>query len=172
MSARLRELVLDVPDFPRAGVMFKDISGLLADDAALREAVDAMAAPWHGEHVHLIAGIESRGFILGGAVALALGAGFVPIRKQGKLPRQTVTAAYELEYGAAVLEVHADAAVSGQRVLLVDDVLATGGTAAAAASLVHRLGATLVGASFLIELTALGGAAALHGLRCDAVLRY
>ncbi|HZU75323.1 MAG TPA: adenine phosphoribosyltransferase [Dehalococcoidia bacterium] len=172
LAERLRSLIFDVPDFPTPGVMFRDITTLLADAAALRDAVVALAAPHREAGVDLVAGIESRGFIIGGAVALELGAGFVPVRKQGRLPRQTISAAYELEYGNAVLEVHADTMVQGHHVLIVDDVLATGGTAAAAMGLVRTLGAELVGLAFLVELTELRGAERLAGAPYTALVHY
>ena len=160
-SASLRALIRDVPDFPRPGIVFRDITVLLADPAGFREAVDAMAASWAGAGVTAVAGIESRGFILGGAIAHELGAGFVAIRKQGRLPRATVAEAYQLEYGEAVLEVHADAVQADQRVLVVDDLLATGGTAAATVALLRRLGADVAGCAFLVELDGLGGSRTL-----------
>jgi adenine phosphoribosyltransferase len=172
LQRRLRALVVDVPDFPSTGVVFRDITALVGDGGALRDAVTAMASPFAGDGIEVVAGIESRGFILGGAVAATLGAGFVPIRKQGKLPRATLSAEYSLEYGSAVVEVHADALAAGQRVLVVDDVLATGGTAAAAGSLVRALGGDVAGYSFLIELGALGGAAALGEARRASLLMY
>jgi len=165
LADRLRSHILDVPDFPRPGVTFRDITALLADASAFTEAVDAMAEPFRGDAVSAVAGVESRGFILGGAIARALGAGFITVRKQGRLPRPTVTEAYRLEYGEAVIEAHADAVTDGEAVLIVDDLLATGGTAAAAASLLSRLGARIVGLSFLVELAGLGGAAALGSRR-------
>jgi len=159
---RLRALIVDVPDFPRAGIMFRDITALLGDAAALHDTAMLMAAPYRETGVAVVAGIESRGFILGGIVADILGAGFVPVRKSGRLPRATLSVSYELEYGEAVLEVHADAMARGQRTLIVDDLLATGGTAAAAAALVERAGGAVVGLSFLIELAGLHGAARLR----------
>lgn len=161
-AAELLALIRDVPDFPRPGIVFRDITALLADPAALRAAVDAMAAPWRDSRVSAVAGIESRGFILGGAIAYALGAGFIAVRKKGHLPRETISKAYQLEYGEATLEVHADAAAAGQRVLIVDDLLATGGTAAATTALLHQLGAEVSGCAFLIELDGLDGARALR----------
>jgi len=161
LAARLRALIHDVPDFPRPGIVFRDITGLVADPVGFRDAVDAMAAAYSEAAVATVAGIESRGFILGGAVAHALGAGFVAVRKQGRLPRTTVSESYQLEYGEAVLEVHEDAVGPGQRVLVVDDLLATGGTAAATVGLLRRLGAEVVGCAFLVELQGLGGSRAL-----------
>jgi adenine phosphoribosyltransferase len=153
-------LVRDVPDFPTPGVMFKDITPLLADGPAFARVVEALAAP-HRSHdageVDVVVGIEARGFILAAPVAVALGVGFVPIRKIGKLPAMTVATSYELEYGTAEVEVHADGIRPGQRVLVVDDVLATGGTAAAACGLVRQLGGVVVGVSVLMELAFLQG---------------
>jgi adenine phosphoribosyltransferase len=163
LSERLRALVRDVPDFPRPGIVFRDITRLLGDPQAFRSVVDAITATYREDGVELVAGIESRGFILGGAVAHSLGAGFVPVRKAGRLPSTTISAAYKLEYGEAVVEIHADAVHAGQSVLIVDDLLATGGTAAASASLIERLGGRVAGIAFLIELTELGGARALNG---------
>ena len=157
----LRALIRDVPDFPRPGIVFRDITGLLADAHGFGRAVDAMAAAWAGAGVASVAGIESRGFILGGAIAHELGAGFVAVRKEGRLPRTTVAEAYQLEYGEAVLEVHADAVQSGERVLVVDDLLATGGTVAATVALLRRLGADVAGCAFLVELDGLGGSRTL-----------
>ncbi|MFC4729660.1 adenine phosphoribosyltransferase [Coralloluteibacterium thermophilus] len=156
---RFAHLLRDVPDFPRPGIRFCDISPLLADAAGLRAAVESLVAPWRPAPPDLVAGIESRGFILGAAAATLLGCGFVPVRKPGKLPAEVLHETYALEYGSDRLEVHADAARPGQRVLLVDDVLATGGTLAAARRLVERLGATLAGAAVLVELEGLGGRA-------------
>ncbi|MBV8194163.1 MAG: adenine phosphoribosyltransferase [Candidatus Dormibacteraeota bacterium] len=161
LAARLRALIHDVPDFPKPGIVFRDITALLADARAFADTVNAIAEPHRAAGVAAVAGIESRGFILGGAVARELGAGFVAVRKQGRLPRATLTEAYNLEYGEAVLEVHADALSAGERVLIVDDLLATGGTATAAASLFERLGCQVVGLSFLVELAGLGGAEAV-----------
>jgi adenine phosphoribosyltransferase len=168
---RLRSLIRDVPDFPRPGIVFKDITLLLGDRSAFAAAVSALAAPYVDRGVEIVAGIESRGFILGGAVADRLGAGFVPVRKEGRLPSTRISQSYSLEYGEAVVEMHADALQPGQRVLIVDDLLATGGTVGAAAALVDRLGGDIVGFAFLIELTALGGSAALGGRPYTALLR-
>jgi adenine phosphoribosyltransferase len=159
IGARLR----DVPDFPKPGILFKDITPLLADAPLLRDVVSALGEPFRTAGITHVAGIESRGFILAAPVAVALGAGFIPIRKPGKLPWQTVAREYALEYGTNQLELHADACTTGARVLLVDDVLATGGTAAAAASLVEEIGGAVVGCAFLLALGALDGASRLPG---------
>ncbi|MBB5016520.1 adenine phosphoribosyltransferase [Rehaibacterium terrae] len=150
-------LIRDVPDFPRPGILFKDITPLLGHGAGFAAAIRHMAEPWRAAGIEVVAGIEARGFILGAALARELGAGFVPIRKPGKLPGRTLGADYALEYGSDRLEVHADAVASGTRVLLVDDVLATGGTLAASRRLVEGVGADLAGAMVLIELAALRG---------------
>jgi adenine phosphoribosyltransferase len=157
--AAWHDLIRDVPDFPRTGIVFKDITPLLADADGFAAAVDAMAAPWRGIALDAVFAVESRGFILGAALARALGLGFVPVRKAGKLPARAHSQAYALEYGSDRLEVHADAVPHGARVLLVDDVLATGGTLAAALALARRQGAHVVGAALLIELGFLGGRA-------------
>jgi adenine phosphoribosyltransferase len=173
LAGRVAALVRDVPDYPTPGVLFKDITPLLATPAVFREVVDAIAAG-HGRDsaapVDVVAGIEARGFILAAPVALALGVPFVPIRKRGKLPHTTVAADYDLEYGTATIEIHTDAVSPGQRVLLVDDVLATGGTAAAACGLLERLGATVTGLSLLIELTFLNGRARLETREVHSLL--
>lgn len=161
VAGRLRRLIRDVPDFPREGILFKDITTVLGDADAFREAIDSLVESHREQRPDVVVGVESRGFVLGGALAYALGAGFVPVRKQGKLPARTLSVAYALEYGEAVLEIHEDAISRGQRVLVVDDLLATGGTARATVDLVERLGGEVVGIAFLIELAALGGAKAL-----------
>lgn len=175
LHALWRDLVTDVPDWPEPGVTFKDITPLLADGVAFSAVIDALATSWAGK-VDAIAGIEARGFVLGAPVAHRLGLGFVPLRKVGKLPRSTHASDYALEYGSATLEVHTDAFAAGARVLVIDDVLATGGTAAAAYALVSQAGATVVGLSVLMELTFLGGRDALAGTAPDlpvhALLAY
>jgi adenine phosphoribosyltransferase len=171
VAERLRALIRDVPDFPRPGIVFWDITQLLGDGPAFSAAVAALADPYRNADIALVAGIESRGFILGGAVADRLGAGFVPIRKEGRLPAARISQSYSLEYGEAIVEIHADAVARGQRVLIVDDLLATGGTAAAAAALVDRLGGDIAGFAFLVELSDLGGSAALGGRPYTALLR-
>jgi len=168
----LESRIRDVPDFPRPGIVFKDITPLLRDPETLRLACAGLAAGFEADRVDLVVGIESRGFIFGAPVALALGAGFTLARKQGKLPGQTLAASYALEYGEAEIEMQSDALAAGQRVLVIDDVIATGGTAAATARLVRQLGGVLVGACFLIELAFLEGRKALDGLRVEALLRY
>ena len=162
--ARLKARVRAVPDFPEPGVLFRDITPLLGDPVAFADAVTAMTAPFEGSRIAAVAAIESRGFLFGGRVARRLDAGLVPLRKPGKLPAATLAEDYALEYGTATLEVHRDALTAGQRVLVVDDVLATGGTAEAAFRLCGRLGAEVVGFSFLLALPPLGGLARLAGL--------
>jgi len=171
LEEQLRSLIRDVPDYPRPGIVFKDITMLLGDRAAFTAAVSALAEPYLGSRVEIVAGVESRGFILGGAVADRLGAGFVPIRKEGRLPSTRISQSYSLEYGEAVVEMHADAIRPGERVLIVDDLLATGGTAGAAAALVDRLGGDIVGFAFLIELSGLEGSIALGERPYTALLR-
>jgi adenine phosphoribosyltransferase len=172
MPDRLRRLIRDIPDFPKPGVLFKDITPLLGDPAGLRTAVELMADPFRDSGVELVIGAESRGFIFGTAIALSLGCGFVPIRKPGKLPAATSGVDYQLEYGTDTLEMHVDAIASGQRVLLVDDLLATGGTMAACVELVRRTEAEIIGAVFLIELGVLKGRDRLNGVVIHSVLTY
>lgn len=168
----LKAKIRHVPDFPKPGILFYDITTLLNDPQGFREMVGALATPYKGKGINQVVGIESRGFILGAAVANTLGSGFVPIRKPGKLPSKCQREDYALEYGTDGLEIHEDAVSHGQRVLIVDDVLATGGTAKAAAGLVRRLGAELVGMSFLIELNFLNGRDKLAGEDVYTVLQY
>jgi len=160
----LRDAVRSIPDYPKKGVMFRDITTLLGNARAFRRTVDELVQPWAGSKIDKVAGIEARGFILGGAVAHQVSAGFVPIRKKGKLPHKRVSMTYALEYGEDVIEMHADALVSGERVVLVDDLIATGGTAEAAVKLLRQLGAEVLAACFVIDLPELGGAAKLRAL--------
>ncbi|MEO8347429.1 MAG: adenine phosphoribosyltransferase [Acidobacteriota bacterium] len=162
--------VRDVPDFPKPGILFRDITPLLASPEAFQAAVAAMAEPFRGSGIHRVAGIEARGFMFGAAIARELRLGFVPVRKPGKLPGRTEKVSYGLEYGSDGLELHADAFAAGETALVVDDVLATGGTAAAAIELVERLGARVAGLSFFIELGSLGGRSRLSGRPAHAVL--
>ncbi len=168
----LKKLIRNVPDYPKPGILFYDITTLLKDGTGLKQAIQAMTGPFRDSSVDVVVGIESRGFIFGAAVADRLGVGFVPIRKPGKLPSKTVSASYELEYGVDSIEMHKDALELGQRVLVVDDLLATGGTANATVGLVKRSGADVVGVSFLIELVGLAGRAKLDGEHIHAVLQY
>lgn len=170
----LEQAIRVIPDYPKPGVQFRDITTLLRDRRAFAIAINALADPWLDVRIDKVAGIEARGFILGGAVAHRLDAGFVPIRKKGKLPHETVRVAYSLEYGIDEMEMHTDAIVPGERVLLMDDLIATGGTAAAAVQLVRGVGAQLVAASFIIDLPALGGAAKLASERVPvhALLKF
>jgi len=172
VTANLRALVRDVPDFPQPGILFRDITPLLRDAAGLQDTIDALVAPWSPGDVDYVAGIEARGFVLGPSVALRLKAGFLPVRKAGKLPCAVARQEYELEYGSAAIELHRDALGQGDNVVIVDDVLATGGTAGAAVRLVESLGATVVGLGFLLELTALGGRRGLDAYRIESVIEY
>jgi len=171
-AADLRRLIRDIPDFPKPGVLFRDITPLLADPAGLAMAVELMAQPFRGNRVDVVVGAESRGFIFGTAVAKALSVGFVPIRKPGKLPAATRRREYELEYGTDALEMHVDALRPGQRVLIVDDLLATGGTLAACCDLVRDSGAKIEAVAVLIELAALGGRQRLRGCEVFSVICY
>ncbi len=168
----LRRIIRDVPDFPKKGIVFKDITPLLADPQAFKKAIDAMAASLKDEKFDLLVGIESRGFIFAAALAYALGKGKVPVRKPGKLPAKTVQVSYELEYGTDRLEIHEDAIQPGQAVVIVDDVLATGGTAKGTANLVEKVGGEVVALSFLIELEFLKGREKLAGFDVRSVLSY
>jgi len=170
--AWLEALVRDIPDFPKPGVVFKDITPVLADADAFRFAVDAIADHFSGETVDRVLGVEARGFILAAPIAYRFGAGFVPVRKAGKLPWQIEQQEYELEYGTDLLEIHRDAISAGQRVLVVDDVLATGGTASATVRLVEKLGGTVVGLGFVIELEFLGGRKHLDGYDMTSLVVY
>ena len=172
VARALTEKIRDVPNFPKEGILFKDITTLLQDASAFRQAVDIMAQTYRGKSVELVVGVESRGFIFGGALAYLLDAGFVPVRKEGKLPSEKLSESYALEYGAAVLEIHRDAIRPGQAVVIVDDLLATGGTARATARLVQQLGGRVVGISFLIELGFLKGADSLTEYNVVSHLKF
>jgi len=169
---RLDAAIRDVPDFPKPGILFKDITPVLGDGELFRLAVDALIGTAGGAKIDKIVGIDARGFIFGAAAALQLGVGFVPVRKKGKLPWETEACAYSLEYGEAQIEVHKDAVHSGERILLIDDLLATGGTAAAAVELLRRLGCDLLGIAFLIELKFLNGRERLKDVPVSALLEY
>jgi adenine phosphoribosyltransferase len=160
----LKAAIRTIPDYPKPGIMFRDITTLLGDARAFRRAVDELVQPWAGRKIDKVAGIEARGFILGGAVAHQVSAGFVPIRKKGKLPHKRVSVTYALEYGTDEIEIHADALVKGEKVVLVDDLIATGGTAEAAVKLLRQLGADVLAACFVIDLPELGGAEKLRQL--------
>jgi adenine phosphoribosyltransferase len=169
--ARLIPLIHDIPDYPLPGILFRDITPLLADPAGFAQALSVMASPWTAADVDVVVGVEARGFILAAPIALELNAGFVPVRKAGKLPGATRAVAYDLEYGQAVLEIHEDAIAPGARVLVVDDVLATGGTVAATIQLLRDGGAEVIGVSMLMELTALDGRAKLADVPVHALFQ-
>lgn len=170
----LAQVIRTIPDYPKPGIMFRDITTLLGDARAFRCAVDALVQPFVGCKIDKVAGIEARGFILGGALAHQLNAGFVPLRKRGKLPHKTIAVEYALEYGLDAMEMHHDALVAGERVLLVDDLIATGGTAEAAVGLLRQGGAELVGACFVVDLPGLGGADRLraHGVEVSTLVAF
>jgi adenine phosphoribosyltransferase len=160
----LKAAIRTIPDYPKPGIMFRDITTLLGNPRAFRRAVDELVQPWAGSKIDKIAGIEARGFIIGGAIAHQLSAGFIPIRKKGKLPHKSVRVAYSLEYGLDEMEMHEDAVAKGERVILVDDLIATGGTAEGAVKLLRQMGAEVVAAVFMVDLPDLGGAAKLRAL--------
>jgi adenine phosphoribosyltransferase len=160
----LKSAIRTIPDYPRPGVMFRDITTLLADARAFRKAIDELVQPFAGSKISKVAGVEARGFILGGAVAHQMSAGFIPIRKKGKLPHETVSIAYSLEYGVDEMEMHKDAVMRGEKVVLVDDLIATGGTAEAACRLLTHMGAEIVAACFIVDLPELGGARKIEAL--------
>ena len=164
MTAELKDIIRSIPDYPKQGILFRDITTLLGNARAFRRAIDELVQPWAGAKIDKVAGIEARGFILGGAVAHQLSAGFVPIRKKGKLPHTTVSIAYSLEYGLDEMEVHDDAVAPGEKVILVDDLIATGGTAEGAVRLLKKIGAEVVAACFVIDLPDLGGADKIRAL--------
>jgi adenine phosphoribosyltransferase len=163
----VRDYIRTIPDFPHEGIMFRDVTTLFANPRGFRMAVDQLLHPYAGEDIDVVVGLEARGFILGGAIAHQLGKGFVPIRKKGKLPGATIEQSYTLEYGEAVMEIHSDAIEAGAKVLVVDDLLATGGTAAAGIKLLEKLGGNVVGCAFVIDLPELGGRAKLENLGMD-----
>jgi adenine phosphoribosyltransferase len=164
LASDLQSAIRTIPDYPREGIIFRDITTLLGNARAFRRSVDELVQPWAGAKVDKVAGIEARGFIIGGAVAHQLSAGFVPIRKRGKLPHETVRIAYSLEYGLDEMEMHRDAISPGEKVILVDDLIATGGTAEAAVKLLKEIGADVVAAVFVIDLPDLGGSRKIEGL--------
>lgn len=168
----LRKYIRDVPDWPKKGILFRDITPLLAEPGAFQAAINAMAADFVGAGIQYVVGVEARGFILGAAVAAKLNVGFIPVRKKGKLPSKTVSVAYDLEYGTSMVEVHRDALPAGAKVLMVDDLLATGGTIKASCELIEQLGGKIVGVVFLIELTELGGIKKLAGYSVKSIIRY
>ena len=173
MSAEeLRARIREIPDFPKPGILFYDITTMLKDPGAYRESIDLMLEPWRDDKVDLVIGMESRGFIFSAPMAYLLKAGLVPVRKLGKLPAETITVEYALEYGSNTLEIHRDAIQPGQRVLIVDDLLATGGTVRGTIDLVERLQGEVVGLGFLVELEFLKGRDRLQGLRVESVVRY
>ena len=172
MPLDLRRFIRDVPDFPKKGIVFKDITPLLADRTALRESLALLSRRFEGKGIAKVVGIESRGYIFAPAIALSLGAGFVPVRKPGKLPYKTASEEYALEYGTDRLEIHIDALQAGEKVLIVDDLLATGGTASAARRLVERLGGQVVGSGFLVELKFLDGRSRLPGIDVVSLIEY
>lgn len=170
----LKSLVRTIPDYPKPGIMFRDVTTLLKHAAGFNACIERLVEPYRTAGIEAVAGIEARGFILGGAVADRLGAGFVPLRKRGKLPWRVIGQDYELEYGTDVIEVHEDAIAPGERVLIVDDLIATGGTAEAAHKLIERIGGVAVGAAFVIDLPELGGVARLQarGVHCHALIAF
>ena len=172
MIENLRRLIRDIPDFPKPGILFRDITPLLADPSGLALAVELLANPFRGKGIDLVVGAESRGFIFGTAVACCLSAGFVIVRKPGKLPSKRISKSYDLEYGKDSLEMHSDAIVKGQRVLIVDDLLATGGTMTACCDLVRQLGGTIAGIAVLIELAGLGGRKKVAPNEVHSVIQY
>ncbi|MBD1206273.1 MAG: adenine phosphoribosyltransferase [Rhodobacteraceae bacterium] len=167
MAKTVKDYIRTIVDFPHEGILFRDVTTLFADPRGFRMCVDQLLAPYAGQPIDKVAGLEARGFILGGAVAHQLSTGFIPIRKKGKLPGATIAESYKLEYGEATVEVHDDAIQPGEKVLLVDDLLATGGTAEAGIKLIERLGAEVIGCAFVVDLPDLGGRAKLEGLGMD-----
>lgn len=172
LDQRLRAAIRDVPDFPKPGIMFKDITTLLADPKLFRATIDAFAEQWAGDHIDVVVGMESRGFLFGAPLAMELSAAFAPARKPGKLPYKKVSASYDLEYGSNTLELHVDAIKEGDKVLVIDDLLATGGTAKATVELCRQLGGTVVGCGFVVELGFLPGRAQLEGIPIVSLVTY
>ncbi|MEV8465260.1 adenine phosphoribosyltransferase [Fluviibacterium sp. DFM31] len=174
MTATVQDYIRTIPDFPHEGIMFRDVTTLFGHPRGFRMAVDQLLSPYAGQQIDLVVGLEARGFILGGAVAHQLSAGFVPVRKKGKLPAATLSEDYTLEYGSATVEIHDDAIAAGQSVLIVDDLLATGGTAEAGIKLVERLGGNIIGCAFVVDLPDLGGRARLEqmGMPVHALCSY
>jgi len=172
LAVSLKQIIRTVPDFPEKGILFRDITPLLADATLLKQTLEALAEPYRQQPIDYIVGIESRGFLFGIPLAYLLGTGFIPIRKKGKLPATTLAAEYALEYGTNTIEVHADAVSQGKRVVIVDDLLATGGTAVASVNLMQQLGAIVVGLAFAIELTGLGGREQLSGYPITTLVQY
>ena len=170
----LKDAIRTIPDFPKEGIMFRDITTLMTNPKAFKASIDALAAPYRGKGLDNVAGIDARGFVFGAAVAYALGVGFVPIRKKGKLPFKTYTQEYKLEYGTDTLEIHADAIRNGEKVLLIDDLIATGGTAEASIKLLEQIGAKIIGAAFVIDLPDLGGLGKITsmGIPVTALVAY
>jgi adenine phosphoribosyltransferase len=170
----LKGLIRSIPDYPKPGIIFRDVTTLLGDGPGFRKTIEALGSPFAGQKVDAVAGIEARGFIIGGAVADRLGCGFIPIRKKGKLPWKTIGQEYTLEYGVDIIEIHEDAIAPGQRVLIVDDLIATGGTAEAAIKLVKRSGGEIVGATFIVDLPELGGSKRLesHDVSWHALVAF
>lgn len=170
----LKAMIRTIPDYPKAGILFRDVTTLFRDPEGFERAVIAMARPFRTSHVDAVAGIEARGFILGGAIADRLGCGFIPIRKKGKLPWKTIGQEYTLEYGVDAIEIHEDAITKGERILIVDDLIATGGTAEAAIKLINSTGGTIVGSTFVIDLPELGGKAKIeaHGVEAHALMAF
>ena len=170
----LKRLIRTIPDYPKPGIMFRDVTTLLRDATGFQDAIEALAKPFEEQAIDAVAGIEARGFILGGAVADRLGCGFIPIRKKGKLPWKTIGQDYTLEYGVDAIEIHEDAIAQSERILIIDDLIATGGTAEAAIKLVRRTGGTVVGAGFIIDLPDLGGLKKLeaHNVNCHVLVAF
>ena len=170
----LKDAIRTIPNFPKEGIMFRDITTLMTNPKAFKASIDALAAPYRGKGLDNVAGIDARGFVFGAAVAYALGVGFVPIRKKGKLPFKTYTQEYELEYGTDTLEIHADAIRKGEKVLLIDDLIATGGTAEASIKLLEQIGAEIIGAAFVVDLPDLGGLGKITsmGIPVTALVAY